>query len=142
MWLSDVAGPQPTWIRYEFDGIYTLHEMWVWNQNQVVEGSIGFGAKDVTIEYSTDGVDWLALGSFEFAQASGLDDYAHNTTVDFGGVPAKHVRLTINSNWGGIVPQYGLSEVRFLYIPTCAREPKPVSGATGVNPDSWPWSAR
>ncbi|MHC4171436.1 MAG: discoidin domain-containing protein [Planctomycetota bacterium] len=139
MWLSS-AEPLGAWIQYEFDGIYTLHEMWVWNQNQVVEGSIGFGAKDVTIEYSTDGVDWLALGDFEFAQAPGLDDYAHNTTVDFGGVPAKYVRLTINSNWGGIVPQYGLSEVRFLYIPTYAREPKPVSGATGVNVDvvlSW-----
>jgi len=135
MWLSNVAGPQPTWIRYEFDGIYKLHEMWVWNQNQVVESTIGFGAKQVTIEYSTDGVDWLALGDFEFAQASGLDDYSHNTTVNFGGVPAKYVRLTVNSNWGGIVPQYGLSEVRFFYIPVHAREPYPDSGATDVDVD-------
>jgi hypothetical protein len=52
-----------------------------------------------------------------------------------GGVPAKYVRLTANSNWGGILPQYGLSEVRFLQIPVHAREPSPDSGATDVNLD-------
>ncbi|MFB0525228.1 MAG: discoidin domain-containing protein, partial [Phycisphaerae bacterium] len=136
MWLSNVAGPQPTWIEYEFDRIYKLHEMWVWNQNQVVESTIGFGAKDVTIEYSTDGVDWLAMGNFEFAQAPGLDDYAHDTTVDFGVVAARYVRLTVNSNWGGIINQYGLSEVRFFHIPVFAREPDPASGATDMGVDN------
>ena len=42
---------------------------------------------------------------------------SHNTTVDFGGVRAKYVRLTITSNWGGKTVQYSLSEVRFFYIP-------------------------
>jgi len=57
-----------------------------------------------------------------------------------GGVAAQYVRLTVNSNWGGILPQFGLSEVRFLYIPVHAREPNPDSGATDVDPDvvlSW-----
>ena len=27
------TGPQPTWIRFEFNGVYKLHEMWVWNHN-------------------------------------------------------------------------------------------------------------
>jgi len=45
---------------------------------------------------------------------------------------AKFVKLTINSNWGGLLPQYGLSEVRFFYIPLQAREPKPISGSKGV----------
>ncbi|GAG33158.1 unnamed protein product, partial [marine sediment metagenome] len=56
-----------------------------------------------------------------------------NTTVDFEGVAAKYVRLTVNSNWGGILAQYGLSEVRFFYIPVLAREPGPDSGATDVD---------
>ncbi len=133
MWLSDAAGPQPAWIQYEFDRIYKLDEMWVWNQNQVVEGTIGFGAKAVTIEYSVDGADWEPLGDFEFARAGGLDNYAHNTTVHFAGVSAKYVRLIINTNWGGIVPQYGLSEVRFFYVPVLAREPQPADGATDVS---------
>jgi len=48
---------------------------------------------------------------------------------------AKYVRLTTNSNWGGLLPQYGLSEVRFFYIPVQAREPKPISGGEGVSRD-------
>jgi hypothetical protein len=110
--------------------------MWVWNQNQVVESSIGFGAKGVTIEHSTDGDNWATLGDFEFVGGSGLDDYAANTMVDFAGAAARYVRLTIHSNWGGIVPQYGLSEVRFFHIPVTAREPNPASEAVGVAPDT------
>jgi hypothetical protein len=52
----------------------------------------------------------------EFARAPGRPGYAHNTTVSFGGVPAKYVKLTIEKNWGSL-PETGLSEVRFLYIP-------------------------
>jgi len=136
MWLSSFTGAQPTWIQYEFDKVYKLHEMWVWNHNTTFESMLGFGLKDVSIEYSTDGADWKKLGGVpEFAQASGADGYAHNTTVDFGGTTAKYVRLTVNSNWGGLYSQYGLSEVRFLYIPIWAREPSPASGATGVDVD-------
>ena len=134
MWLSDIAGPQPTWIEFQFDEVYKLHEMWVWNSNEFLEPMIGFGFKDVTIEYSVNGTDYTALGTTaEFARAPGVSDYAHNTTVDFGGVGAKHVRLTANSNWGGILNQYGLSEVRFFYVPVYAREPSPDSGATDVS---------
>ncbi len=134
MWLSDIAGPQPTWIEYEFDEVYKLHQMWVWNSNGSLELAIGFGFKDVTIEYSVNGTDYTTLGTTaEFAQAPGTSDYAHNTTVDTGGVAARYVRLTANSNWGGLLPQYGLSEVRFFYIPVYAREPSPDSGATDVS---------
>ena len=135
MWLSNMAGPQPTWIQYEFDKAYKVYEMWVWNSNQTVEAFIGFGAKDVTIEHSEDGVTWTALGDVELARAPGTADYAHNTTVDFGGALAKYVRINAHSNWGGITPQYGLSEVRFFHIPVYAREPKPASGDTKVARD-------
>jgi hypothetical protein len=135
-WLSSVAGPQPTWIQYEFDKVYKLHQILVWNSNQAVEPMVGFGFKDATIEYSVNGTDYTTLGTtHEFAQAPGTADYAHNTTVDFGGVGAKYVRLTANSNWGGLLNQYGLSEVRFLYIPVQARKPNPDSGATDVDVD-------
>ncbi len=132
MWLSSSIGAQPTWIQYEFDKVYKLHEMWVWNSNTEFESFIGFGLKDVTIEYSANGTDWMELGGVpEFAQAPGASDYAHNTTVDFSGAAAKYVKITANSHWG-LLAQYGLSEVRFLYIPVQAREPSPDSGATDV----------
>ena len=135
MWLS-TNEPLGAWIQYEFDKVYKLHELWVWNSNQMVELLVGFGLKDVTIEYSANGTDYTTLGTtYQFAQAPGADGYAHNTTIDFDGAVAKYVRLTANSAWGAIMPQYGLSEVRFFYIPVRAREPYPDSGATDVDVD-------
>jgi len=137
MWLSDMLGTQPTLIEYQFDKVYKLHEMWVWNSNRDIEPVIGYGFKDVTIEYSVDGVDYTTLGTtHEFARAPGIDGYAANTTVDFGGAAAKYVKLTVNSGWESILTQYGLSEVRFLYLPIWAREPSPDSGATHVDVDA------
>jgi len=137
MWLSSITGPQPTWIQYEFDKAYKLHQMWVWNYNSSTEPVIGFGVKEATIEYSTDGANWTTLGTtHEFARAPGVAGYAPNTTVDLGGVAAKYVKITANSNWGGLVQQYGLSEVRFSYIPVSAREPDPASGTTNVSVDA------
>jgi len=128
MWLSAKTGPQPTWIQYAFDKVYSLDTMLVWNSNQALESVVGYGAKDVTVEYSVDGTTWTKLGDMEFADAPGDPTCAADTKVTFGGVAAKFVKLTINSNWGGVLPQYGLSEVRFSYIPVAAVNPSPASG--------------
>ena len=127
MWLSG-AGIVPVWIQYEFDKVYKLHEMWVWNSNQLIESFLGLGAKDVVIETSIDGNDWTALDETQFAQATASEDYQHNTTVSLGSVMAKYVRITVSTGYG-MMQQYGLSEVRFFFIPTYAREPEPVVGA-------------
>ena len=137
MWLTARDDPGPFWIQYDFDEVCKLAEMWVWNHNGRVEPAFGFGFKDVTVEYSTNGTDFAMLGTttHEFAQAPGTSGYTHNTSVDFGGAEVKSVRLTANSKWGGIFNQYGLSEVRFMVTPVSAREPYPDSGATGVDLD-------
>ena len=136
MWLSSGDGPRPTWIEYEFDRAYKLHEMWVWNSNDSLESLIGLGFKEVVIEYSANGTDFVTLGTtHEFTQALGTLDYEHDTTIDFGGVAAKHVRLTANSNWKAIFNQFGLSEVRFFQIPVHARVPSPDSGTAEVSLD-------
>jgi len=62
--------------------------------------------------------------------------YQANTTVEFGGVAARFVRLTINQNWGGMAPQSGLSEVRFFSIPLQARAPQPANEAKDVSIDT------
>jgi len=132
MWMTN--GPRPHWIQYEFDKVYRLHEMWVWNSNQPIEGIVGFGARNVTIEYSVDGVAWTALESVpEFAQATGSASYTANTVVDLGGAAAKFVKLTITQTWGSLTPQTGLSEVRFFYIPVQARRPQPADAAMDVS---------
>ncbi|MHC4499337.1 MAG: LamG-like jellyroll fold domain-containing protein, partial [Planctomycetota bacterium] len=141
MWLSSAIDPNAAWIQYEFDRVYRLHQMLVWNHNTSTERVIGFGIKEATIEYSADGAAWIALGTtHEFAQASGLPGYAADTAVDLGGVAAKFIKITANSNWGGIVSQFGLSEVRFFSVPVFAREPSPDPDTTNVDVDvtlSW-----
>jgi hypothetical protein len=137
MWLSRAAAAGPASIQYKFDESYKLHQVWIWNHNSVLEPGIGFGVKDATIQYSTDGSNWVTLGTTHvFNPAPGAAGYAHNTTIDFDGVVAKYVKITANSNWGGKVAQYGLSEVRFFYVPVWAREPNPASGAADTEMDN------
>ncbi|UCD49049.1 MAG: discoidin domain-containing protein [Phycisphaerales bacterium] len=134
MWLA-VPGDHPLQVQYEFGNVLKLHEMLIWNYNVQFELMLGFGVKDVTVEYSEDGENWAALGDVTLNQATAKADYAANTTVDFGGVAAQYVRLTINSGYGPM-GQFGLAEVRFLSIPVQAREPDPADGAVQVAVDA------
>ena len=132
MWLGMPDGVDPIYLHYEFDRVYKLHEMLFWNYNVQFELMLGFGLRDVTIEHSENGTDWTVLGDVELAQAAAQAGYTANTTVDFGGAAVKYVRLTVNSGWGPL-GQFGLSEVRFLYVPVQAREPQPADGVTDVS---------
>ena len=135
MWSGAAEAGEVAYIQFDFRKVYQLHEMLVWNYNMALEKSFGVGLKDVLVEYSEDGENWVALDNIVFAQGSGLITYTANTTVAFDGVAAKAVRLTINSAYGttGLV---GLSEVRFMHIPTHAREPEPADGAVDVAVDA------
>jgi len=135
MWLAEPSDDEPLYIQYEFDRLYKLHEMLVWNYNVEFELMLGFGLKEVTVEYSEDGIAWTVLGDVELNQAIASASYTANTTVDFGGIAARYVRLTVNSGHG-MMGKYGLSEVRFLYIPAFARAPEPAAGVTDVAVDA------
>lgn len=135
MWMT--TSDSPHWIEFEFDKVCKLDSLLVWNSNQMIESFLGFGAKDVTIEYSVDGQAWVALeGVPEFAKAPGAATYTANTAVDFSGVFARFVKLTINATWGGMAAQTGLSEVRFFSVPVQAFRPVPEVGATDVDIDA------
>ena len=137
MWNTAMTDPGPVWIQYQFDNVYKLSELWVWNYNWDFEPVIGYGFKDVAIEYSLDGTTWTLLKETQFAQATALAGYAHNTTVDLGGVLARYVKLTAKSNWSPVgIKQYGLSEVRFFHVPAQARAPQPTADAKNVSIDS------
>jgi hypothetical protein len=132
MWIS---GGIPATVEYAFDKVYRLHEVWIWNSNQLIEAFVGFGAKDVVIEHSLDGENWTILdGVGPLAQSPGIEGYAHNNTIDFGGVAAQHVRVAVNSVHG-IAPQASLSELRFFHVRTAATDPNPDTGASDVSPD-------
>jgi hypothetical protein len=131
MWLTSENDSGPAWIQYDFDKPYALDQMLVWNYNgEAILAGLGF--KDVTIEYSADGANWIQLGDYVFPQAPGANGYDSDITVDFGGIAVKAVKLNATSNWLEMFPQYGLSEVRFMTIPLSARKPSPESDATDV----------
>ncbi len=112
MWLA-MQSDEPIYVQFEFEDVYQLEEMWVWNYN---EGwFLERGVKDAMIEYSQDGIDWTVFGNIECAMATGDDDYIANTIVSLEGIPARYVRLTLLSSHGiyGIHPIIGLSEVQF-----------------------------
>jgi regulation of enolase protein 1 (concanavalin A-like superfamily) len=141
MWNTSMAAAAsgPAWIQYQFPNAYKLSELWVWNYNGEFEPVLGYGFKDVTIEYSLDGTTWTLLKDTQFAQATAVGGYAHNTTVDMGAVVAQYVKLTAKSNWSMVgIKQYGLSEVRFFYIPVQARAPQP-SGKDASVDSSLDW---
>ncbi len=137
MWDTAVTDLGPVWIQYQFDNAYKLSEMWVWNYNGDFEPVLGFGFKDVKIEYSTDGTTWTLLKETQFAKATAVAGYEHNTTVDMGGVVAQYVKLTAKSNWSEVgIKQCGLSEVRFFQVPAQARGPQPAAVAKDVGVDT------
>jgi hypothetical protein len=134
MWLTKTGAGKPAWIQYDFNRVYKLQETQVWNYNAQFENLLGYGCKDVTIEYTANGTDWLVLQSLQLPRAPGQAGYA-GLTIPCGGVGAKSVKITIDSGWG-TKGRYGLSEVRFLHIPVFAKDPRPVIGAANISLDA------
>ncbi|MCF7973208.1 MAG: discoidin domain-containing protein [Phycisphaerae bacterium] len=135
MWLSASPDLSP-WLMCEFNQAQKLDHMLIWNSNTISEGLMGWGLKDVNIEYSVNGVDWTGLGTFTISKAPGLSTYSEPQGIDFGLVQAKYVRMDILNNWGGWVKQYGVAEVQFYGLPVYAHTPVPASGSKDVLPNS------
>ncbi len=136
MWFTAPVDLDP-WIQYEFDGLKKLDIMKVWNSNSAAETAIGWSVKDVVIEYSVDGENWDVLeGANQFSRAPGSSPYTSYDEIDFGGVAAQYVHLGIQSNWGGMLMSYSLSEVQFMEIPAAARQPVPDDGSGDVLPNA------
>ncbi|NQV35635.1 MAG: discoidin domain-containing protein, partial [Phycisphaeraceae bacterium] len=136
MWFTAAVDLDP-WIQFEFDGVKKLDIMKVWNSNGAAESAIGWGVKDVEIVYSVDGENWDVLeGATQISRAPGSPTYNTPDEIDFGGAAVKVVRLNIQSNWGGILMSYGLSEVQFNMIPAAARTLDPADGSVDVVPNA------
>jgi len=136
MWAGTPNPDEPSYLLFEFDRVYKLYEMLIWNYNMQFEMFLGYGVKEATVEYSEDGANWSVLGDVELAQSPGTETYTYGTPVAFDGVAARYVRLTIVSAFSPTASLYGLSEIRFMYIPVVAREPQPADGAVAVSVDA------
>jgi len=135
MWMS-ASGDLSPWLMYEFDTVQKLDKLLIWNSNHSSETVIGWGAKDVDIQISEDGTNWSSLPDVgPIAQASGFAP-SEAQAIDMGLALAKYVKLNILSNWGGLLPQYGLAEVQFYALPVYAHTPDPASGSVDVLPST------
>ena len=114
-WISCQPAPNPNeaygeshWILYDFGESYSLGQMHVWNSNDPAH--VDYGLNEVNIDFSTDGMEWVHLGQFEFSIANGKSIYEGFEGPDFYGALARYVLITGLSNYGGAC--YGLSEIR------------------------------
>ena len=91
------------WIRFDFDKVYRLDKMDVWNYPVLGGGADQLlGMSNVTVEYSATGGsspdDWETAfeGTFGVSQAysRGENPASSDTTVIFGGVAAKSIVIT------------------------------------------------
>jgi hypothetical protein len=125
------------WVLFEFDQVYSLNIMHVWNF-QVASYTCG-GINNCTIQYSLTGgsapSEWLYAnagpcyvgnpttdpGHFQFPQAPGVP-YAGFDAVNFGGARAKYVYIAVHDiapaapaggDWDAPYGDIGLDEVRF-----------------------------
>jgi len=135
MWLSNMAETEGVWVQYDLGKLYKLDRVHVWNHNSQTEAILGYGIKDARIEISTDGETWTELKTDQIPQAPGLSTYT-GADVALDGAMASHVRITALSNYSILgLTQFGLSEVRFYYIPAQAREPMPADNGTSDGAD-------
>lgn len=115
-WLSCDLAPNPNpergnthWVMYDLGYIYNIGSTKFWNYN--VSGETNKGMKNISIDYSQDGINWTESASFQLAEASGNSSYEGATGPDLGGIDARYILVTSVDTWGGDCA--GLSEVRF-----------------------------
>lgn len=109
----------PEEIVFDAGSVEMLGKMFIWNYND--SSALDSGIKSVDIFYSKDGVKWTKLDRYVLAKCLASDNDKHggnistnvngtNMPIDFGGVPARYIKLKPLTNWGG--NKYGLSEIR------------------------------
>lgn len=137
MWLSSkTEEPNHAWIRFDFDQLYKLPAMLIWNYNVSGIGG-GYGIKEAAVEYSCDGGQtWTLLTSVTTLPVGAGDDAYMPVVIDLGGtsngIVADSIRITALSNWNDLLSQYGLSEVEFYYTQVRPTNPAPADNAKGV----------
>lgn len=105
-----------TWLRIDFDTVFPLGVMWIWNHNQWRPelDETNRGLKNVQVHYSSNNQTWTKLGDYVIPRMVGAEWVEHNYEIDFGGADANSVLITAapaEGNWGS--SYYGLSELMF-----------------------------
>jgi len=136
MWMSNstpAAYPyiraNTQWIRFDFDQVYNLDQMWIWNWNDnnypqqgMKQIRIIASTTDTEAGYIAGDANPVFDGIMPMANATDADPV--NLTVNFGGLAARYILIYVPAeagldyNWSnGTYGEVGLSEVRFYPVP-------------------------
>lgn len=97
------------WVLFDLGDQYTLEESHFWNYNGLNETDKGI--KDMTIDYSLDGINWIELDSFSLQEATGLNSYEGEQISFTEAFTCQYILITSLDTWGNSCA--GLSEVKF-----------------------------
>lgn len=111
--------PNPTygethWLKYNFSEIRNLSLTRIWNVNQ--SDILDYGAKDISFDYSVDGINWTHWGQVSINRGTGDALYPGDAGPDLTGVKAQFVLLTLHSNYSS-EECVGLTQVKFYFLP-------------------------
>lgn len=118
MWICNPDQIGQVSIQFEFDEVYPVGTMHVWNHNvgEPWTAELNRGMRDVVISYSSDETNWTVLGNYTIPMGTGVNGMPPSAAIEFDGKQAKYVRIaaaSMNSNWGADRNFHALSEVRF-----------------------------
>ena len=101
-WTScePTANPNPArgashWILYEFTQSHFIDSSHIWNANRIGESPTGI--KDIIVDYSADGSNWIELGNYTIPQATESTSYQGVTGPNFGSTEISKVLITVLS---------------------------------------------
>lgn len=104
------------WIMYDLGQNYDLGQMHFWNYNYPNETNKGVA--NIIIDYSTNGNNWQGGISHSIAEANASGFYEGEAGPQLGGVTARYLLLTFQTNHGGSC--YGFAEMRVgIYQDPC-----------------------
>jgi hypothetical protein len=95
---------------YDFNEQLKFLTAHFWNYN--VLNNTGLGAKNVIIDYSTDGTNWTELGQYIWNEATGDPAFKGDSIPDLTNVLARYLLITIVDNWDN-TGCAGFSEIIF-----------------------------
>ena len=93
---------------YDYGKVFALGQVEIWNTND--PSHLDWGMRDVAIDYSLDGINWVEAGEFTFTQGTGLSTYEGAQGPHLNDIEARYLLITGLTNYGGDC--YGLSEIK------------------------------
>jgi len=93
------------WINYDFGELKTVKDFHFWNINN--PDHLDAGARQIAIDYSTDGVNWDFWGIWEAQQGTTSGFYQGESGPSLDDLVAQHLLLTIIDNYGGDCNGFG-----------------------------------